>query len=191
VAVAGLLSLMVTWWSSPIDTANANRFGNAMFGLRDIVPMGYAAFAFALGVTTGVLMRRTLPAMASTLVVFVAARLAEAVWVRPHLMPPLRTRYGANRRQRDRILTDAGWAPGDGQPAEHPQRVGHLERHRQQRGAGPTAAFFKSACPSLCERHPRSRRRRGQPPREGTRGSARRRPFRTASPRWPPSTTRW
>ena len=128
VAVAGLLSLMVTWWSSPIDTANANRFGVAMFALRDITPMGYAAFAFALGVTAGVLMRRTLPAMASTLVIFVAARLAEATWVRPHLMPPVRTAMRAHRRQRHRVLTDAGWAPGDGQPAEHSQRVGHLER---------------------------------------------------------------
>ena len=49
---------------------------SAMFDQRDIVPVGYAAFAFALGVTAGVLIRRTLPAMAATLVVFVAVRLA-------------------------------------------------------------------------------------------------------------------
>ena len=74
IAVAGLLSLMVTWWSSPIDRVNADRFRLGIFAERDIVPIGYAAFAFALGVTAGLLIRRTLPAMAATLVAFVGAR---------------------------------------------------------------------------------------------------------------------
>jgi hypothetical protein len=85
--VAGLFSLMVTWWSSPFDTINNNPF--SYFDLRDIVPVGYAAFAFALGVTLGILIRRTLPAMAATLVVFTAVRMAFTLWVRPHLLSPL------------------------------------------------------------------------------------------------------
>ena len=43
-----------------------------------------------LGVTAGVFMRRTLPAMATTLAVFAGARLAMTYWVRPHLMTPIR-----------------------------------------------------------------------------------------------------
>jgi hypothetical protein len=89
VAVGGLMSLMVTWWSSPIDQANMNRFTNALFGERGITPIGYAAFAFALGVTAGVVIRRTLPAMATTLLVFVGARIGTSFWVRPHLAAPL------------------------------------------------------------------------------------------------------
>jgi hypothetical protein len=89
-AVAGLFSLMVTWWSSPFDRVNMNRFTPAMFGERGITPVGYAALAFALGVTAGVLTRRTLPAMASTLVAFIGARLAMTYWVRPQLGAPLR-----------------------------------------------------------------------------------------------------
>ena len=85
-AVAGLLSLMVTWWASPLDRASMNPFGT--FDQRDIVPIGYAAFAFALGVTAGVFIRRTVPAMAATLVAFVAARLAVIHWIRPHLITP-------------------------------------------------------------------------------------------------------
>ena len=65
--VAGLLSLMVTWWASPIDRANANRFAVPFFDERGIVAIGYAAFAVALGVTVGLLIRRTVPAMATTL----------------------------------------------------------------------------------------------------------------------------
>ena len=89
-AAAGLFSLMVTWWSSPIDHANESLLGPAVFGERGIVPIGYAAFAFALGVTAGLLIRRTVPAMATTVAAFVAARVAVTLWVRPHLLAPVR-----------------------------------------------------------------------------------------------------
>jgi hypothetical protein len=85
--VAGLLSLAITWWAGPQDRAGMNQFGS--FDSRDIVPVGYAAFAFALGVALGVLFRRTLPAMAASLVVFVAAWLAVRNLVRPRLLPSL------------------------------------------------------------------------------------------------------
>jgi hypothetical protein len=86
-ATAGLLSLVTTWWSSPLDHVRIGPFYT--FDDRDLVPVGYAAFALALGVTIGVLIRRTLPAMATTLVIFVAVRLALTNWARPHLIPPL------------------------------------------------------------------------------------------------------
>jgi hypothetical protein len=84
---AGLVSLIVTWWASPLDRAGQDRF--ATFDWRGIVPIGHAAFAFMLGVTLGVVIRKMLPAMAATLVSFVAIRLAFATWVRPHLITPL------------------------------------------------------------------------------------------------------
>lgn len=90
-AVAGLLSLAVTWWFSRIDQLNLNRFTPGVFEDRGIVPVGYAAFAFALGVAAGVLIRRTVPAMAATLLPYAGARLAVAFWVRPYLMTPLRS----------------------------------------------------------------------------------------------------
>lgn len=87
-AVAGLCSLFVTWWSSPLDLAvGVGPFAN--FDVRGIAPVGYAAFAFALGAAAGALIRRTVPAMGATLAVFVAVRLAITEWVRPHLMAPL------------------------------------------------------------------------------------------------------
>jgi hypothetical protein len=89
VAATGLLSLMLTWWSTPFDRINMTQF-TSVFDQRNIVPIGYAAFAFALGVTAGVVIRRTLPAMATTLVAFVAVRLAFTHWVRPRLITPLR-----------------------------------------------------------------------------------------------------
>jgi hypothetical protein len=90
VAVAGLLSLMVTWWSSPIAAVQMGvRLDPGIFAEGGIAPVGYAAFAFALGVTAGLLSRRTLPAMAVTLGIFVAVVwFAFPVLVRPHLLPP-------------------------------------------------------------------------------------------------------
>ena len=53
-------------------------------------PCRLRGFALVLGVLAGLLIRRTIPAMATTLVVFVAARFAESLWIRPHLWTPLR-----------------------------------------------------------------------------------------------------
>jgi hypothetical protein len=91
VTAAGLGSLAVDWWASPIDKTAAHdfpRMAPLLFDARGIVPIGYAAFAFALGVTVGMLVRRTLPAMAMTLAVFVAVQIAMPLLVRPHLIPP-------------------------------------------------------------------------------------------------------
>jgi hypothetical protein len=88
-AASGLLSLMLTWWSSTFDRVNMNKF-TSVFDQRDIVPIGYAAFAFALGAATGALIRRTLPAMATTLAAYVGVRLVFTHWVRPHLITPVR-----------------------------------------------------------------------------------------------------
>jgi hypothetical protein len=87
VAGAGLLSLIVTWWASPLDRAGLSQF--AAFDERAIAPAGYAAFAFVLGAAAGALIRRTLPAMLATLTLFITARLTYRAWVRPALIPPV------------------------------------------------------------------------------------------------------
>lgn len=86
-ATAGVLSLLLTWWAGPLDTASGNRFATLAFNARDVAPLGYAVFAFALGVALGLLIRRTLPAMAATLAVFVAVQGLVTAGVRPHLLP--------------------------------------------------------------------------------------------------------
>jgi hypothetical protein len=81
---------MADWWASPLDAVNQDRFGVANFSFHGIAPIGYAAFAFALGVTAGALLRRTVPAMAVTVAGFAAARVAVTYWVRPNLASPVR-----------------------------------------------------------------------------------------------------
>ncbi len=92
VAAACLCGLVVTWWSDPLDKSAVGELAlmaPLVFGARGIVPMGYAAFAFVLGVTVGMLVRRTLPAMALTLALFTVIQLAMPTLVRPHLMAPV------------------------------------------------------------------------------------------------------
>jgi hypothetical protein len=89
VAASAVLTWLVTWWSTPFDLISQNKFDPTIFSERDIAPIGYAAFAFAFGLTAGLLIRRSLPAMAATLVGYIAARLVVLAWIRPHFAAPL------------------------------------------------------------------------------------------------------
>ena len=109
-ALAGLLSLILGWWASPIDHAAGigstggiePRFFPLLFGARGIAPIGYAAFAFTLGVLIGLMVRRTVPAMAITLAVFAIVQIAVPLWIRPHLITPVTQHRAADRRQHQR-----------------------------------------------------------------------------------------
>jgi hypothetical protein len=86
-AFAGVLSLMVWWSSYRLDDNVLNKLSPMLFGARGVVPIGYAAFAFVLGVAAGILIRRTVPAMAVTLAGYLAAIGAMTLWGRAHLLP--------------------------------------------------------------------------------------------------------
>jgi ABC-type transport system involved in multi-copper enzyme maturation permease subunit len=109
VAGAGLLSLAITWWASPIEQAlsdgqSGSKFlplSPLVFGARGIAPLGYAAFAFVLGVTAGVLIRRTVPAMAVTLAIFAGLQILMPTVVRPHLIPPVQATAPFNANTAD------------------------------------------------------------------------------------------
>ena len=50
------------------------------------MPIGYAIFAFTLGVTLGMLIRRSIPAMAATLAVYAVVIFAMQGWIRENLV---------------------------------------------------------------------------------------------------------
>lgn len=97
IVVTEVLCLMQDWWAAPIRAAVADggsaggvaqsRFSQLNFATHGVTPLGYAVFAFALGVTAGALIRRTVPAMAVTLAIFAALQVAIPLWVRPNLAP--------------------------------------------------------------------------------------------------------
>jgi hypothetical protein len=89
-AVAGLASFAVTWWSAPIDHARHHLLAPDVFAARGVVPVGYAAFAFVVGVTAGLVSRRTVLAMGVTFAVVLCAMAAMPLAVRAHLSTPVR-----------------------------------------------------------------------------------------------------
>lgn len=91
VLAAGAVAALVTWWSNTHNVLVQSRFTAPQFDIQGIVPVAYALFASALGLAAGVLWRRTLPAMATTVGVFVAVRLVVEIYVRMHFMAPVTT----------------------------------------------------------------------------------------------------
>lgn len=90
-AVTGLFSLLLTWSASRYDQLVGDRFGAVSFASRNVVPLGYAVFAFVLGTVIGLVARRTLVAMALTLTVFAIVQLLVPTMLREHLMAPVTT----------------------------------------------------------------------------------------------------
>lgn len=91
---AGALSLAAGWWAAPLDGAVADRgvslpvrLSPVPFGMRGVVPVGYAVLAVVLGTVVGMLLRRSVAAMAVTLALVVAVQITVPLWVRPHLLP--------------------------------------------------------------------------------------------------------
>ena len=147
------LSLMVTWWASPLDKASPNRFSPSNFALHGFVPAGYAGFAFALAATLGLLVRRTLPAMAVTLVGFVGARLAVTYWLRPHYMSPATSSLPLTTADAGFQFTGPAGAPGvasvTAQPPNLPDAWVSGASVVDKAGQAPTSAFIKQKCSAL------------------------------------------
>jgi hypothetical protein len=93
VLVAAAYALLVGWWIAPLNQATGYRFTWLFFDQQGPVLVGYALFAFALGVLAGTLTGKVLPAMAVTLGGFLATRVAVALLLRPRFLPPRRRAY--------------------------------------------------------------------------------------------------
>jgi hypothetical protein len=130
-ALAGLIGLAMTWWSMPLDDAVARgltdggplsmpRIWPQLFGARGVVPLCLTLLALAVGVAWGMFVRRTVAAMALTLVTVVAVQILMPVLVQPHLLTP-ETLTAEITNQNLRGLSMSG-GPG----APDPQ-IGHVE----------------------------------------------------------------
>ena len=107
-ATVRLLSWAVTSWAHRIDDASGDRITPMLFGARGIVPVGFALFAFVLGVTAGMLIRRTVPAMAATLAIYIAAVYSMAEWIRAHLRPASHDTNPLNISSLDGLMISTG-----------------------------------------------------------------------------------
>jgi hypothetical protein len=88
VTLMTVFAAVFSWYRGPLDLLEG-RFGPNSYDFEGLSLPAYTLLAFAIGVLTGVLLRRTLAAMAVTIGVFLAVRLPVEVWLRPHLQAPL------------------------------------------------------------------------------------------------------
>ena len=139
-AAAAVLAAAVmsfwTWWWGPVDRISGHLTG-AAYDFEGPVMLGYTLFAVALGVAIGALVKRTLPAMALTLVVFLAVRLPFEDAVRPNLVRPVRVVWDAlapsSQVPADAWRLDAGWQDRFGHPLSASQE-GSLFNQAQAAG---------------------------------------------------------
>ena len=81
------LSLLAAWTLDPLMPAFGGRYNSTWYDTQGIVPVACMLFALALGVAASALIRRTIPAMAVTLVVYAAVRIPIHL-VRGNFWPP-------------------------------------------------------------------------------------------------------
>ncbi|QXV62466.1 ABC transporter permease [Amycolatopsis sp. TNS106] len=82
------------------------------FGALGIAPAAWWLFAFVLGAAAGALVRKTLPAIAITVAVFLAASIA-LLLLRPHYAEPVRT-IGADPAAKGALIVKLGRVTPDG-----------------------------------------------------------------------------
>jgi len=93
--ISAAVSALVTWWSSTTNSLNGDRFHGAQFDTQNIAPAAFAVFGVALGMAMGALFRRTLPAIAATVLGYVAVRMVIGVYARPNYLDAVTTTTAA------------------------------------------------------------------------------------------------
>ena len=90
-----VLMTLLIWWYGPLNQIQTS-FAPIAFDFQGPVLIGTTLLAMTLGIAAGALTRRTVLAMALTLVLFLAIRLPVELWLRPHYQPPIVATWGLN-----------------------------------------------------------------------------------------------
>jgi hypothetical protein len=134
VAVSGAVTGLVTWWSNALNSTVESRFSGLQFDIEGVAPIGYAVFAAALGLAAGVLWRRVLPAIATTVAGFIAVRLLVELFARPHYLSP--------------VVRTTGLADGQGVPLGSLVLGSDIVLHGRVLGGGIPLPAVCAAAPS-------------------------------------------
>ena len=146
----GVISALVTWWSSPSNAQQLDQFKPGRFDLMYLTPVAYSLFAVALGIAAGALLRRILPAMVVTLAGFITVRALITLLLRLHYLSPVTVYYNVTRG-----FTPPGafWqiAQGivgpNGQAIAQPNNVPYFDGIPQTALPASCAPLFGSAVP--------------------------------------------
>jgi hypothetical protein len=98
-AATGALSVLLNWYYQPyfgagnqdLGISEVTPFFPGLFDLRGVAFAGWTLTAFAIGALAGMLIRRVVPAIAATLVVYAGLAFAAGGFLRQHYLAPLVT----------------------------------------------------------------------------------------------------
>jgi hypothetical protein len=112
----GAFSALVSWYVQPIFGAGDNNgpLYPTLFDLLGVALAAWTLIAFAIGVLAGFLIRRVVPAMFATIVVWTGLAFATGAYLRPHYTAPLVTNKPNIPIQA--LVISQGWFKG-GNPA--------------------------------------------------------------------------
>jgi hypothetical protein len=96
---AGAFSVLLSWYYQPYFAADnptvlsfkVSPLAPGVFDLRGVALGAWTLAAFAIGALAGVLIRRVVPAIVATLVVYAGLALAAGMFLRDHYLTPLAT----------------------------------------------------------------------------------------------------
>jgi hypothetical protein len=101
-AAAGAFGALLTWYYQPfvgnqsLGLPRTTPLTPALFDLRGIGFPAWTLAAFAIGALAGVLIRRVVPAIVATLVVYTGLAFVTAGFLRPHYLTPLLASINVN-----------------------------------------------------------------------------------------------
>lgn len=87
--LAAAYALGMTWWFTPLVRNGGGRLGLVSFDVQGVVPIAYTLFAVAVGIFSGTMFKRVLPAMGVTLGGFAVVRILVEWLARPSYMSPV------------------------------------------------------------------------------------------------------
>ncbi|WP_034261495.1 ABC transporter permease [Actinospica robiniae] len=104
IAVTAAFTCVVIWWYAPLVPLNGRLGNTSIQEIYGAVFVARAVFALAVGLIAGALLRRVVPAIGVTLVVWIAVVVPSITELRPHLLSPLTLVNGG---------TPSGWIISD------------------------------------------------------------------------------
>ena len=90
-ALALAFSALFAWWYGPFDAITGRMASSGAYEVSGLVFAARTLFGFTLGALLGLLIRRTVPAMAATAAVWFAVALPSMIYLRPLIQNPITT----------------------------------------------------------------------------------------------------
>jgi hypothetical protein len=84
-------SALFAWWYGPFDAITGRMSPNGAYETSGLVFAARTLFGFTLGALLGLLIRRTVPAMAATAAAWAAVALSSIIYLRPLIQKPITT----------------------------------------------------------------------------------------------------